>query len=149
MTLYNPLEDLPQVDSTVQLRHGKGVVDWKIKADGVWYIGKRLRSSPAYGKQTFVWTATQEGGSNNTYIIKDCWANSSKRYREVKLYEKVWGVRGFAQKLMKEGKGDEIEPELTTSALHSGENSVVKCAKGPVPIRKKERIGSDYHRKTS
>jgi hypothetical protein len=57
LTLYDPVEGLPQVDTTVQLRrHDNGEFDWRIKAGGVWYIGEILRSSPAYGKQTTVWS---------------------------------------------------------------------------------------------
>jgi hypothetical protein len=131
-TLYRPKMGLYQVDKTIKFDHLlQSEIKWRIQAKGVSYIGDRLRSSPAYGKQTFVWRAKRLEDLEEedlTYIIKDCWANSSKRYREIDLYDKVRGVRGFAQMLV----GEKI-PELTTSDLHSG-------AAHDVPKRNKERL---------
>ena len=60
-TLYTPLPDFTQIDPTVRLVSGddEKIAKWAVKIKGTneTFIGTRLCSSPAYGRQTYVMKA--------------------------------------------------------------------------------------------
>jgi hypothetical protein len=139
-TLYQPVPSLTQVDKTIELVEqveGTNDIWWRIMANKECFLAKKLHSTPAYGKQTFVWITQPEmpkdlkNGENHklqTYIIKDSWPNVSRRYREIDLYDKVKGVRGFAQLRESTSKleGTRRHPYPETSSIHSRQNCKLK-----------------------
>ncbi|KAH8106512.1 hypothetical protein DFH11DRAFT_1882544 [Phellopilus nigrolimitatus] len=119
-TLYCAVDDLPHLDSTIQLsKEENEKLTWIVKTANSELEAVRLFSTLAWEKQTWI---LQSGSS----IIKDLWRNKKSRFTEGAVLEKIH-KRGFVPGVVRlrsyeelaVTKSDGSPLKLETSKKHS------------------------------